>query len=178
MGSTRLRLLLKAARSETPSVTVMFIGDYFAGSHLLELMTRYLHLGWDSPNTYIPKICTCVCCSVFCWYCIVPLLLRHNGRDGVSNHRPHHCLLNRLFRRRSKKTSKLHVTGLCAGNSPVNSQHKWPVTRKMFPFDDVIMSSTHYFQDYFTCTKAIVWLPQNRWKWSIPGTHFTNMDEP
>ena len=28
------------------------------------------------------------------------------------------CLLNRLFRRRSKKTSKLCVTGLCAGNSP------------------------------------------------------------
>ena len=26
--------------------------------------------------------------------------------------------LNRLFRRRSKKTSKLRVTGLCAGNSP------------------------------------------------------------
>ena len=23
---------------------------------------------------------------------------------------------------------------------PVNSPHKWPVTRKMFPFDDVIMS--------------------------------------
>ena len=42
---------------------------------------------------------------------------RHNGRDGVSNHRPHGCLLNRLFRRRSKKTSKLRVTGLCAGNS-------------------------------------------------------------
>ena len=27
-------------------------------------------------------------------------------------------VLNRLFRRRSKKTSKLPVTGLCAGNSP------------------------------------------------------------
>ena len=25
--------------------------------------------------------------------------------------------------------------------SPVNSPHKWPVTRKMFPFDDVIMDS-------------------------------------
>ena len=24
---------------------------------------------------------------------------------------------------------------------PVNSPHKWPVTRKMFPFDDVIMKS-------------------------------------
>ena len=46
-----------------------------------------------------------------------------------------------LFRHRSKKTSKLRVTGLCAGNSsgPVNSPHKGPVTRKMFPFDDVIM---------------------------------------
>ena len=40
-------------------------------------------------------------------------------------------------RRRSKKTLKL--TGLCEGNSPVNSLHKGPVTRKMFLFDDVIM---------------------------------------
>ena len=42
----------------------------------------------------------------------------HNGGDGVSNHQPHDCLLNRLFRRRSKKKSKLRVTGLCGGNSP------------------------------------------------------------
>ena len=46
-----------------------------------------------------------------------PLTLRwrHNGSDGVSNHQHHHCLLSRLFRRRSKKISKLRVTGLCAG---------------------------------------------------------------
>ena len=44
---------------------------------------------------------------------------RHNERDGVSNHQPHGCLLNRLFRHRSKKTPKLHVTGLCEGNSLV-----------------------------------------------------------
>ena len=43
---------------------------------------------------------------------------RHNGGDSVSNHQPHDCLLNRLFRSRSKKTSKLRVTGLCMGNSP------------------------------------------------------------
>ena len=42
----------------------------------------------------------------------------HNGHDGVLNHQPHHCLLNRLFGCRSKKTSKLRITGLCAGNSP------------------------------------------------------------
>ena len=58
---------------------------------------------------------------------------RHNDHDGVSNHQPHGCLLNRLFRRRSKKTSKLRVTGLCVGNpsGPVNSPHKGSVTREM-----------------------------------------------
>ena len=66
---------------------------------------------------------------------------RHNGQDGVSNHQLHNCLLNRLLEHRSKKTSKLRVTGLCAENSSVTGDcpHKWPVTRKMFPYDDVIM---------------------------------------
>ena len=50
---------------------------------------------------------------------IIALQGRHNERDGVSSHQLHDCLLNRLFRRRSKKTSKLRVTGLCEGNSPV-----------------------------------------------------------
>ena len=49
----------------------------------------------------------------------VSLQWRHNGFDGVSTHQPHHCLPNRVFRRRSKKTSKLRVAGLCVGNSPV-----------------------------------------------------------
>ena len=43
---------------------------------------------------------------------------RHNGRDSVSNHQPHDCLFNRLFRRISKTTSKLRVTGFCVVNSP------------------------------------------------------------
>ena len=49
---------------------------------------------------------------------IVTLRWRHNERDGFSNHQPHECLLKRSFRCRSKKTSKLRVTGLCAGNLP------------------------------------------------------------
>ena len=86
-----------------------------------------------------------------------PLQWCHNDHDGASNHQPHDCLLNRLFRRRSKKTLKLSVTGLCVGNSsvtdeflaqfvwgihrwPMNSSHKGPVTRKMFPFDDIIIT--------------------------------------
>ena len=71
---------------------------------------------------------------------------RHNDLDGVSNHQPYGCLLNRVFGRRSKKTSKLCVTGLCAGNSPglvnsLHSPHEGPATLKMFPFDDVIMNA-------------------------------------
>ena len=51
------------------------------------------------------------------------------------------CLFNHLFRRRSKKISKLRVTDLCEWNLPVTggSRHKGPVTRKMFPFYDAIM---------------------------------------
>ena len=44
----------------------------------------------------------------------------HNEHDCVQNHRRLGCLCNIVFRRKSKKTSK-------------------PVTREMFPFDDVIM---------------------------------------
>ena len=42
---------------------------------------------------------------------IWPLQWRYNGHDGVLNHQPHDCLLKRLFRRKSKKTSKLRDTG-------------------------------------------------------------------
>ena len=66
---------------------------------------------------------------------------RHNECDGVSNHQPHDCLLNRLFRRRSKKisisASLAYVRGI--HRSLVNSPHKGPVTWKMFSFDEVIM---------------------------------------
>ena len=52
----------------------------------------------------------------------VTLHWRHNECDDVSNHLRLGCLLNCLFRRRSKKTSKLRVTGLCEGNSMVTGE--------------------------------------------------------
>ena len=55
---------------------------------------------------------------------------RHNGRDSVSNHQPHDCLLSRSVHWGADQRKH---------QRPVNSPHKWPVTRKMFPFDDVIM---------------------------------------
>ena len=42
-------------------------------------------------------------------------------------------------RKRQTSASLAFVRGI--HREPVNSPHKWPVTRKMFPFDDVIMIS-------------------------------------
>ena len=104
---------------------------------------------------------------VRCVLVISPLRWRHNDLDGVSNHQPRDCLLNRLFSPRSKKTSKLHVTGLCVWNSPgpVNSPHKWPVTRKMLPFDDVIM--LYFASEHIKCPPC-GWL-NKRWYFTSIG---------
>ena len=72
-----------------------------------------------------------------------PLRWRHNERDDVSNHQPHDCLCNRLFRHSWNKTSKPASLAFAREihRWPVNFPHKWSVTRKRFPFDDTIISS-------------------------------------
>ena len=60
--------------------------------------------------------------SWYDYHMSVALQWRHNERDCFSNHHPRDCLLNRLSRRRSNKTSKVRVTGLCVVNSPVTGE--------------------------------------------------------
>ena len=55
-------------------------------------------------------------------HCLSPLLWCHNDRIGVSNAR-HLRLHECLFRRKSKKTSKLRIAGLCEGNSSVTGEY-------------------------------------------------------
>ena len=76
----------------------------------------------------------------------VPLQWRHNGLVGVSNDQPNDCLLNRLFRHRWKENQSSESLAFVRGiyRWPVNSPHKVPVTRKMFPFDDAIMPGVKY----------------------------------
>ena len=66
---------------------------------------------------------------------------RHNERDGVSNHRRLHWFLtvgSGGDRRKHQSSASLaFVRGL--HRWPMNSPKKRPVTRKMFPFDDVIV---------------------------------------
>ena len=92
-----------------------------------------------------------------------PLRWRHNELDGVSKHQPHHGLLNRLFRSRSKKASKQHVTGLCEGNSPVTGKFpaQGPSNAEIFPFDDVVMTS------HFICLYDV-----SGWFWAATSACF------
>ena len=69
----------------------------------------------------------------------------HNGSDGISNHQP--LIVNSNFhtgegqRKHQSSTSLALVWGI--DRWPVNSPHKWPVTQKMYPFDDAIMRWGH-----------------------------------
>ena len=67
---------------------------------------------------------------------------RHNGRDSVSNLQltiVYSIVYSDVDQRKHQSFALLaFVRGIHRG--PVNSPHKWPVTRKMFPFDDVIMN--------------------------------------
>ena len=64
------------------------------------------------------SVCVCVCAVVAEELHTQGKALqwRHNAHDGVSNNRRLDCLIKRLFRRRSRETSKLRATGLCGVN--------------------------------------------------------------
>ena len=111
--------------------------------------------------------------SVLCF----SLLWRHNWRDSVSYHQRHDCSLNRLFRRRSRKTSKLRVTGLCEGNSPGTDEFpaQMASNAEKFPFDGVAVDS---YTEKMTAIyrERIVISPMLPQCWCVlldrfPGTH-------
>ena len=69
-------------------------------------------------------------------------------------------------RKHQSSTSLAFVRGL--HRSPVNSPHKGPVTRKMFPFDDVMIHrpavTRQYRQCYFSHRYDMRMFIQNRYK--------------
>ena len=82
-----------------------------AGSNIARPTSIYSFVSY----TRTPNVISPVMFSTWLPKQRLPLQWRHNEHDGVSNHPPHIHLLNRLFRHRSKKTSKLRVTGLLWG---------------------------------------------------------------
>ena len=66
---------------------------------------------------------------------------RHNGYNGVSYHQPHDVYSTVYSSAGQKKHQSSASLAFVWGihRWPVNSPHKWPVTRIKVPFDDVMM---------------------------------------
>ena len=78
-----------------------------------------------------------------------PLQSLHNERYGVSHHRRFDCLLSRLFRRWSKKSSTLRVNGILRGEpvtgGPPSQRASNP---ENFPFHGVIIPTASFASVY------------------------------
>ena len=81
-----------------------------------------------------------------------PLEWCHNMCDGIWNQQHLNCLLNHLFRCRSKKTSTLHVIGLCEGTSTILWHHH--VTRATVCSHD---SSDYQRMKHQSSTFMVLW---------------------
>ena len=81
------------------------------------LSVKSLWLVW-SLNLRVPDL-QMGCRDLTSWPGAPTLQWRHNEGDGVSNRLRLDCLFDLLFKRRSKKASKLQVTGFSEGNPPV-----------------------------------------------------------
>ena len=92
--------------SKCKMATIDFISNLWCGAPM------HYKLGLKSYRTSRES------CTRFKLCCVSSLQWRHDGRDCDSNHQRLDCILNRLFRRRSKKIWKLRVTGFCEENSP------------------------------------------------------------
>ena len=145
------------------------------------LRPSYLHNGISSTGKItslywiraLGVIHTVRASSCLAWITACTLQWHHNGRDSISNNQPHHCFLNRLFRRRSKKTSKRRVSGLCEGNSPGTGEFP---TQRASNAENVSIwwrhHDMHFSQSYFTdtgygCPSASEATLKNIGKWTI-----------
>ena len=99
---------------------------------------------------------------------IISLRWRHNGHVGISNHQFRHCLLNRLFGQRKYQSSASLAFVWGVHRWPVNSPHKWPVTRKMFSFDDVIMFFRGCVPEMFVACILLLIAYTFRKNWEFP----------
>ena len=132
----------------------------------------------DMNSTQGVLLLVCFVLVTHPWLCARSLQWRHNGRDSVSNHQPHDCLLNRLFKCRSKETSKLRVTGLCAGNSPGTggfpaqmASNAENVSIWWRRHDKIMVTLVRSSRIRFYFLQALIGVetPRNRWK--LPSIH-------
>ena len=151
------RLIIKYHKFRSSSISEVTLND--VGKHSMKRTwkkqqqqeTRNVFLMITmSVKAFVSTVCAPVCSS---------LLWRHNGRDGVSNHQSHDCLLNCSLnysgldeRKHQSSASLSFVLGMYRW--PMNSPHKWPATWKMFPFNGVIMMAPSFQLAILPCWRS------------------------
>ena len=101
-------------------VNVMYVTPPIPWRIMFTWMSDYIYVHEVTDGTHL----------IWALYCIT-LQWRHNE--------PHDYLLRRLFKDQRKLQSSSTTLAFVRGIWPMNSPHKGPVTRKLIPFDDVIM---------------------------------------
>ena len=140
---------------------------------------------WDNLEIFrVLYWCTCVFWHPWCitvtsywvqWrlkspgsWLFTQLFVQAKSKKTSKHHLRLHCLLKGLFRRRQKKHQSSASLAFVRGihRLPVNSPHKRPVTRKMFPFNDVIIDVNEC-----VCCRILRWkLPSPAAQSTIWGT--------
>ena len=117
-----------------------FVRSFVCHSWILllnhQLVTRQSYVVW-----YFSILCCILPSMTYIKIVFGTLLFRHNEPDGVSNHQPHDCLLNRYSGTDQIKYRRSSSMAFVREEHrwPVNSPHRWPLTRKFVSFDDVII---------------------------------------
>ena len=104
---------------------------------------------------------------------------RHYERDGVLNHQLRDCLLNRLFRRRSKKTLKIRVPAQRASDAENISiwwRHHvyWGVWHRWNRTHYITRTTTKGYTNTFMLplnTRDEIWTTASIFLWNSPNKH-------
>ena len=91
--------------------------------------------------------------------------IAYSSEKSVLNHRRLDCLLSRLFRCRSKKTSKLRVTGLCERNPTVAGEF---LAQKAINAENVPIWWRHHVSTFFCIINAL-------FTWYISSSYLTSV---
>ena len=92
---------------------------------------HYEDIFWDDPDQWCPShVASLVHCN--------DVIMGTMASQITSLTSVYSTVYSGAYQRKHQSSASLvFVSGIHRG--PVNSPHKWPVTRKVFPFDDVIM---------------------------------------
>ena len=123
------------------NISMCLFANHCRDQNVWDALASKLTTLWSNTSTTIALMSHLNMLQIF----IKTLKWHHNECDSVSNPQRLECQLNRLFRRRYKKTSKLRVAGLCDGNSSVTGEFPAPRTsnEETVSIYDVIMNWYH-----------------------------------